>query len=173
VFAPPPRASWVPGVQLCVRAAASAGLSVAVAQQLGLPLPIYSMIAAVIVTDLSPMQTRRLGVPRLAGTVIGATYGVALHVVLPSNAGAVALGIVIAMLSSHLARLPDAAKLAGYVCGIILLDQGQEPLAYAVDRFLETVLGIGMAITVGFVPKLIRHDAPGPGRWRRQPCSPR
>jgi uncharacterized membrane protein YgaE (UPF0421/DUF939 family) len=156
-------------VQLSVRAAAAAGLSVAVAQQLGLPLPIYSMIAAVIVTDLSPMQTRRLGVPRLAGTVVGAGFGVALNFVLPSNAGGIALGIVIAMLASHLARLPDAAKLAGYVCGIILLDHGQEPLAYAVGRFLETVLGIGMAIGVGFVPKLLRHDARQGrgGGWRR------
>ena len=128
-FDRPHRSTWVPGVQVCARPAASAGLSVAVAQVLGLPFPIYSMIAAVIVTDLSAKQTRRLGVPRLADTVIGAVVGVVLSPLLPSNAGAIALGIAIAMLLSHLARFPEAAKLSGYVCGIILLGHGDQPLA--------------------------------------------
>jgi uncharacterized membrane protein YgaE (UPF0421/DUF939 family) len=158
-FDRPHRSTWVPGVQVCARAAASAGLSVAVAQYFGLPFPIYSMIAAVIVTDLSAKQTRRLGVPRLAGTVVGAVVGVVLSQLLPSNAGAIALGIAIAMLLSYLARFPETAKLSGYVCGIILLGHGDQPLAYALGRFLETLLGIGMAIAVGFVPKLIRDDA--------------
>jgi uncharacterized membrane protein YgaE (UPF0421/DUF939 family) len=158
-LAPLHRSAAVRGPQLSTRAAAAAGLSVAVAQYFELPFPIYAMIAAVIVTDLAAVETRRLGMPRLAGTVAGAAVGVVLSPLLPSNAGAVALGITLAMLLSQLMRFPEAAKLSGYVCGIVLLDHGDQPWTYAVDRFVETVLGIGIAIMVSFVPKLIRIDA--------------
>lgn len=117
------------------------------------------MIAAVIVTDLSAVQTRRLGLPRLAGTVVGAAVGVVLSALLPSSPGAIAVAVTLAMLLSQLARFPEAAKLSGYVCGIVLLDHDGQPWTYAVDRFVETVLGIGIAIAVSFVPRLIRADA--------------
>jgi uncharacterized membrane protein YgaE (UPF0421/DUF939 family) len=64
-------------MQVSVRAALAAGLSVTIAQLLRLECPIYAMIAAVIVTDLSPERTRQLGLPRFAGTVVGTTLGAA------------------------------------------------------------------------------------------------
>jgi uncharacterized membrane protein YgaE (UPF0421/DUF939 family) len=143
------------GVQLAVRAATAAGLSVAVAQYLQLPFPIYAMIAAVIVSDLSPAETRRLGLPRLAGTVVGATVGASLTPFLPPHAGTMALGVLLAMFLTHLVRLPQAAKVSGYVCGIILLDYDDHPWVYAQHRFVETVLGVVIAILVSMVPKLI------------------
>ena len=42
------------GIQLAVRGAAGAGLSIAIAQFFNLQYPIYAFIAAVIVTDLTP-----------------------------------------------------------------------------------------------------------------------
>jgi uncharacterized membrane protein YgaE (UPF0421/DUF939 family) len=101
----------------------AAGVSVAVAQYLGLAFPIYAMIAAVIVSDLSAAQTRRPGLPRLAGTVVGAVVGAALSPWLRSNPGTLAIGIAIPMVLAQWTRFPEASKLAGYVSGIILLDR--------------------------------------------------
>jgi hypothetical protein len=65
------------GLQLAMRAGLAAGLSIAIAQFFKLEYPIYAFIAAVIVTDLSPAQSRRLGFIRIVATVVGALLGAA------------------------------------------------------------------------------------------------
>mgnify|MGYP001275648994 CR=1 FL=1 len=62
------------------------------------------------------------------------------------------------MLACNLVRMQEGAKVAGYICGIVMLSYGSEPWSYAFYRLLETMLGIGVAWGISFVPKLIRSD---------------
>lgn len=152
----------VTALQVSTRAGVAAALALFFARQLNFQFPVYALIAAIIVTDLSPATTRRLAFQRLLGTLLGATLGAAISVVIsPASQGAsltVALAVVGAMLSSHLLRIPAAARLAGYVCALVLVNFNDHPWTYALHRSFETVLGIATAVCVSFIPKLIRVD---------------
>lgn len=156
-------------MQLAIRAASAGGLSLAGAQLLGLPYPLYAMISAVIVTDLSAEQTRRSGWPRLAGTALGASIGAALGQSVTTGVVAITAGIFLAMFACHLVRMPTAARISGYVCGITLVSFTDQGWSYAAYRFIETAFGLAVAIAVSLLPKLIREDtadvgAPPAGR---------
>jgi uncharacterized membrane protein YgaE (UPF0421/DUF939 family) len=152
--------SVVPALQLSFRAAVAAGLAFGLAQLLELKFPLYAMIAAVIVTDLEPSESRKLGWRRLAGTVIGTVLGAVLSIALPPGAFTIGLGIFLTMALSHLLRLPEAARIAGYLSAIVLLEHTAEPWVYAFWRFAETVLGIVIALIVSLTPKLLRAGEP-------------
>jgi uncharacterized membrane protein YgaE (UPF0421/DUF939 family) len=145
--------------QSSLRASLSAGFAVAIAHLLRLQYPIYALIAAVVVSDLSPSQTRRLGLRRVVGSMVGAVVGAALSLFVSPSWWATGLTVLVAMFLSHLLRLQGAAKISGYVGGIIVLNHGSHPWSYALYRLIETVLGIIIAILVSLFPKLIRTDA--------------
>ena len=149
------RAAAATALQLATRAAAGALTSVLLAQWFGLEFPLYAMIAAVIVTDLSPVRTRQLALPRLAGTVLGACVGALAVRWLGTGALAIAVGVLIAMFVAQASGWAEAAKLAGYVCGLVVLEHSAEPWTYALYRFIETVLGIAVAVGISLVPKLV------------------
>jgi uncharacterized membrane protein YgaE (UPF0421/DUF939 family) len=154
--------SGVSGLQVSVRAGVAAALAVVAAFLLRLEFPVYALIAAIIVTDLSPLRTRQLGLQRLIGTIIGATLGAAVSTAANHLAHVgpltIAIGVLGAMLLSHLLGIKEAAKVAGYVCGIVLLDHHDQPWTYALYRFVETVIGIGAAMAVSLIPKLLKAD---------------
>jgi uncharacterized membrane protein YgaE (UPF0421/DUF939 family) len=143
-------------LQLAARAACSAAFALALARLLELQYPIYALIGAVVVIDLSPARTRELTLQRIAGTVLGAAVGVALSVSLPVNPSIIGIGIFASMCLCHPLRLHGAERVTGYVCGIVMLDHAGAPLLYAGHRLVETLLGVGVAILVSFVPKLLR-----------------
>jgi uncharacterized membrane protein YgaE (UPF0421/DUF939 family) len=154
-------ATLIAALRPSVRAGLAAGLAVAIARLLRLPFPLYALVAVVIVTDLSASRTRDLALRRLVGTVLGATLGAVIHPWLPPTAWSIGLGVLAAMFLSYLLQLHEAAaKVAGYVCGIVMLEHGEHPWSYALFRLMETVLGIGLAVLVSLVPLLIPIDEP-------------
>jgi uncharacterized membrane protein YgaE (UPF0421/DUF939 family) len=98
---------------------------------------------------------------RLVGTVVGAACGAMLSSPWHPSPWTIGFGILTAMLLCHLAHVKAGTKLAGYVCGIVMLSYNDEPWLYASLRLIETALGIGVAVLISFVPKLIRSDGTG------------
>jgi uncharacterized membrane protein YgaE (UPF0421/DUF939 family) len=159
------RTNWrkfMPGVQLALRSAVAAGAAIAIARLFNLEYPIYAFLAALVVTDLSPSYSRQHGVRRLIATCVGAVCGAALSQVLMPTAWGIGLSILVAMLACQLLQMPDGAKVAGFICGIIVLEHSAETWLNAFHRLIETGLGIVVALLVSYVPKLIRIEEPNP-----------
>src|SRR4051812_10807000 len=72
--------STISNAQLAIRAAGAAALAAAIALSLKLDHPIYAVLAAIIATDLTPRQSRQLGLRRLAATLLGALGGALISV---------------------------------------------------------------------------------------------
>jgi len=155
------RSVRITAIQLSFRAATAGGLAVGIAQWLKLPFPVYALIAAVIVMDLSPSKTLQFAQQRMAGTLIGATVGAVLSYWLPAGPVAIGVSVLLAMLLSYVANVHAGAKLTGYVAGIAVMSYGANPWTYAVYRVIETFIGIAMAVLVSIVPKLLRVDESG------------
>lgn len=144
-----------------MRASIAAAASLLVADLLNLQYPIYAFIAAVIVTDLEPGQTRDLGIRRILSTVIGAVTGAALTLLLPPGPVSIGIAIFVAMMLGNVLQVSGGAKVAGYICGIVLLDHGSQPWIYAAHRLAETLIGVAIAWGISYVPKLLGREKGG------------
>ena len=143
------------GAQLAVRAALGAGISLAIARALNLETPIFALIAAVIVTDRDPAETRNLAIRRVISTAIGALCGVALAQVLGQTSWEAIIAIFVSMMLSIAVTQLGDPKIAAYLCALIIINYGDHPLHYAFYRFVETALGIVVAWAISLVPKLL------------------
>jgi uncharacterized membrane protein YgaE (UPF0421/DUF939 family) len=146
------------GGQLAIRAALAAGISLAIARALNLETPIFALIAAVIVTDRDPAETRKLATRRVISTAIGAACGIALAQVLGQSAWEAIIAIFVAMMLSIAVTQLGDPKIAAYLCALIIINFSDNPWHYAFYRFIETVLGIVVAWAISLVPKLIEIE---------------
>lgn len=158
-----------PATRLALRAALGAGVALALATWFGLEHPLYAFLAAVIVTDLSPATTRQLGWRRFIATIVGASCGAVLSLVLPPNPLGIGVGVFTAMLLCALVRMQEGAKVGGYICGIVILTHSGDAWSYAAYRFIETVIGIAVAWAISLVPHLPARDSAGPSARRADP----
>jgi uncharacterized membrane protein YgaE (UPF0421/DUF939 family) len=105
----------VGGLRLAVRASSAGGIALLLASLAGLAYPVYAFIAAIVVSDLSPQESRQLGLRQIIGTIVGASCGVPLSLWLPENIWATALGVLIAMSLCTVLRVQSGARLAGFI----------------------------------------------------------
>jgi uncharacterized membrane protein YgaE (UPF0421/DUF939 family) len=150
-------------IQLALRASVAAAIAFTIADFFDLQFPIFAAVAAVIATDLVPSETFRLGQRRLLGTVGGSNLRDWLRVMVQPSPWTLGLGVLLAMLVANLLRMPEGARLAGYVAALIVVVEGLDPWVFALVRSIETALGVGVAWLISLVPKLIRsEEAPTP-----------
>ncbi len=138
----------------------------------GQDMPTEAAITAIVCMQPYVRDTRTYAVNRMAGTLIGAFWGLALLLVLlafpsleqrmPLIHAMMAVGVMLSIYSAVLIRKPDASGLAAivFLCVVIAFPEIEKPLYNAFLRITGILLGTGIAIVVNVLrlPRVRQRD---------------
>jgi uncharacterized membrane protein YccC len=141
---------------LAFRVTAAAVLSLALAQFLSLPLPLWAVLTAIIVTQVSVGGSLKVTTDYLAGTLGGAVYGAVVAVLVPPvNESTLLLVLAVAVAPLALiAAMNPSLRVAPITAVIVILLPAithASPVVSAVDRVLEVALGGIVGFVVSFL----------------------
>jgi len=144
---------------LSIRVTIAALVSLALAQFLHLPLPLWAVLTAVIVTQMSVGRSLKATFDYLVGTLGGAIYGGAIGVLVPHSTEIALLAVLavavapLALIAAINPRLSVAPITAIIVLLLPEITHGS-PLASAIDRVIEVALGgvTGSVVSVLLLP---------------------
>lgn len=138
------------------RVTVAALLSFAIAQVLNLPMPLWAVLTAIIVTQMNVGRSLKTAIDYLAGTLGGVVYGAIFAELLP-HSSEIALLSVLALVVAPLtliATLSPRMTVAPITAVIVILVPTithVSPLASAFDRTLEVALGGLIGLLVSFL----------------------
>lgn len=149
---------------LAVRVTIAALSSFAVSHVLGVPLPLWTVLTAVILTQVNFGKSLRATINYLVGTLGGSLYAGAIAVLLPdareiAHAGTLALAVGPLAL---LAAIYPSFNVATFTGVLVLLVPGiahVSPVESAIDRVFEVAVGGGTALAVSFLVLPMRAHA--------------
>ena len=141
---------------LSIRVTIAALASLALAQLLHLPLPLWAVLTAVIVTQMSVGRALKATIDYLLGTLGGAIYGGAIGVLIP-HSSEIALLAVLALAVAPLAFIAainprlSVAPITAIIVLLVPTITHASPIASALDRVLEVALGGVTGFVVSFL----------------------
>jgi uncharacterized membrane protein YccC len=140
---------------LAVRVTVAAFGALAIAMALHLMLPLWAVLTALIVTQMSVGRSLKATRDYMFGTVGGAIYGGAVAVLIPhSGEGALLVLLMLAVAPlAFIAAINPSLNAAPVTAVIVLLVptlNHANPLASAIDRVLEVMVGAGTGLLVSF-----------------------
>jgi uncharacterized membrane protein YccC len=129
------------------RTALAASLCWWLALRLGLHDGYWGAISAIIVLQSNVGATIKASRDRILGTIIGAIFGFSFSLIgqIPWNYVA---AVFLAVMVCGLIGFRNSSRLAGVTVTIVMLVQSNSPKAVALDRVIQVVLGLVVAVAV-------------------------
>ncbi|QUH27924.1 FUSC family protein [Vallitalea guaymasensis] len=138
-----------------IKTAISVFICICIFQLLNRPYPFYACIAAVICMKNSIQNSFVVGKNRMIGTTIGGVIGLILALVFGNYSIVVGLGIVLVIYLCNLCKQSDSIVIACIVFIAIMTNlKGTPSHIYAVNRVIDTFIGIIVSIIVNVFPKI-------------------
>lgn len=141
---------------LFLRVMTSALLSFEAARWLNLPMPLWAVLTAIMVTQISVGRSLKASLDYLSGTIGGAVFGAVVGILVGRDGEvAVLLGLAIAVgplaLVATVRQSLTAAPITAAIVMMVPTFTLATPMAAAVDRVLEVALGAVIGLTISFV----------------------
>lgn len=125
------------------------------------PLPVFAAIAALLVVQPSVNQSFAKALERSIGVIVGVVIAVLLSLLLGPQSWVVLLAIVVAMLVAWTFRASTGTGNQVAISAMLVLALGSSDPDYAVNRILETLIGVAFALVVNalVVPPVLTAPA--------------
>jgi uncharacterized membrane protein YccC len=154
-----------PQIALAVRVTVAAFGALAIASALNLMLPLWAVLTALIVTQMSVGRSLKATRDYMFGTIGGAIYGGAIAVMIPHSGeiGLLALLVLAVAPLAFIAALNPSLNAATVTAVIVLLVPTMShanPLDSALDRVMEVAVGAVTGLLVSFfvLPSRAHHQ---------------
>jgi uncharacterized membrane protein YccC len=142
-----------------LRVTLAALLALVGAQFAGLPLPLWSVLTAVIVTQMSVGRSLKASIDYMLGTIGGSIYGGAIAILIPHSTELALLAVLmvaVAPLALYAAIRPgmNVVPISAVIVLLVPALYRGTPLDSAINRILEVALGalIGLLVSALVVP---------------------
>lgn len=138
-----------------IKTAISVFICISIFQLLNRPYPFYACIAAVICMKNNFQNSFVIGKNRMIGTTIGGLIGLVLSLIVGNPSIVVGLGIVLVIYSCNLCKQSDSIVIACIVFIAIMTNlKGTPSYIYAINRIIDTFIGIIVSILVNVFPQI-------------------
>ncbi|MDG2992303.1 aromatic acid exporter family protein [Candidatus Synechococcus calcipolaris G9] len=125
------------------------GLTLFIIESANLPFGYYATIAVVICLQSTLGNSLRSAWQRTVGTFLGAVIAHTLIYTLGATPLSIGLGVTLLIVSMNFLGMPQGHKPGAFLLILALMVYPSQPEPYIWGRFLETELGIGIALLVG------------------------
>ena len=141
-----------------IKTALSVVICVALSQYFNRQYIFYAAIAAVMAMQSSVSDSFKVGKNRMLGTIVGAIIGLLCALLNPDNVILCGIGIVVVIYICDLLEWQKSVPISCTVFLIIMLSlNGRPPVAYSVNRTMDTFLGITVAVLVNYFISPPKH----------------
>ena len=141
---------------LAVRVTAAAVAAYSIATALHLALPLWAVLTALIVTQMSVGRSLKATTDYMLGTIGGAIYGGAIAVLIPHSGEAHLLALLVLTVAplafiGSLNPTLTAATVTGVIVLLVPEMSHSSPLNSVIDRLIEVTVGAATGLIASFV----------------------
>ncbi len=122
---------------------------------------LWAVISAIIVLEATAVSTLNTAKTRIVGTSTGAIISGVYLLLFPFSLLGYGICIAVGVLACHLFRVKPAMKITGITISVVLIvstiEKELHPALNAGLRFMESMIGIGIAILVVYAANYLNY----------------